>query len=88
VLARARSGRAGQALAPVTGQDGVKDEAGTAFDTGAVGAACLMAVRTGRLLHLARPATGRAIEVQHHADLRKGDSSSFVTLARRTDKIS
>jgi hypothetical protein len=88
VLARARSRCAEQALAPVTGQDRVEDEAGTAFDTDTVRAACLVAVRAGRLLHLARPATGRAIEVQHHADLRKGDSSSFVTLARRTDKIS
>jgi hypothetical protein len=88
VLAPARSRRAEQALAPVTGQDRVENEAGTAFDTGAVRAACLVPVRAGWLLHLALPVTGRAIEVQHHADLRKGDSSSFVTLARSTDKIS
>jgi hypothetical protein len=77
-----------QAVAAGTGQDRVEDERGAAFDTSAIRAACLVTVRAGRLLHLALPATGRAVEVQHHADLRKGDSSSFVTLARSTDKIS
>jgi hypothetical protein len=43
-------------------------------------------VRAGRDLGLAQLPAGRAIEVQHHADLRKGDSLIVVTFARATDK--
>lgn len=66
----------------------IDDQAGAALGARAVGAAASVALGAGRNLGLTSLAARRAIEVQHHADLRKGDSTSVVTLARVTDKIS
>lgn len=66
----------------------VDDQASAALSARPVGAAASVALGAGRNLGLTSLAARRTIEVQHHADLRKGDSPSVVTLARVTDKIS
>jgi len=79
-----------QALAsggPLGHERWVDDQRGTALDAGAIGAGVSVPVRAGWHLGLTWLAARRAIEVQHHADLRKGDSLILVTLARVTDKI-
>ena len=66
----------------------IDDQAGAALSARAVGAAASVALGAGRNLGLTSLAARRTVEVQHHPDLRKGDSTSVVTLARVTDKIS
>jgi hypothetical protein len=50
---------------------------GTAVRASPVGAATSMPVDAGRNLGLTSLAARRTIEVQHHVDLRKGDSTSW-----------
>lgn len=52
-------------------------QAGTAVRASPVGAATSMPVDAGRNLGLTSLAARRTIEVQHHVDLRKGDSTSW-----------
>jgi hypothetical protein len=66
----------------------IDDQGGAALRARSVGAAAAVAFGAWRNLGLTSLAARRTIEVQHHADLRKGDSTSVVTLARVTDKIS
>jgi hypothetical protein len=54
----------------------IDDHAGAALSARPVGAARSVPLGAGRNLGLASLAARRAIEVQHHADLRKGDSTS------------
>jgi len=55
----------------------VDDQAGAAHRARPVGAAASVPVGAGRNLDLASLTARRTIEGQHHADLRKGDSTSW-----------
>jgi hypothetical protein len=54
----------------------VDDQTGAALSARPVRAGASMPVGAGRNFGLAPLAARRTIEVQHHADLRKGDSTS------------
>jgi hypothetical protein len=71
---------------PIGGQGWVDEKRRSAFDARTIRAGAPVIVRAGRDLGLAQLPAGRAIEVQHHADLRKGDSLIVVTFACATDK--
>jgi hypothetical protein len=61
---------------PEENQRRVDDQSGAARSARAIGAAAPMPVGAGRNFGLASLTARRTIEVQHHADLRKGDSTS------------